>query len=59
MPVKRVVLSNYATRDMRERCKALGADRVFDKSHELEELIAYCARLAEGGSVDAAPDTLN
>ena len=39
---KVVVLSNYATRDMRERCMALGADAVFDKSTELEALIAYC-----------------
>ena len=38
----RVVLSNYATPDMRRRCLELGADRVFDKSSELEELIAYC-----------------
>lgn len=28
---KRVVLTNYATTDMREKCAALGADRVFDK----------------------------
>jgi len=39
---KLVVLSNYATSDMRNRCLALGADRVFDKSSELEELLAYC-----------------
>lgn len=39
---RRVVLSNYATPDMRRRCLELGADRVFDKSSELEELIAYC-----------------
>ncbi|PXW99426.1 response regulator receiver domain-containing protein [Sphaerotilus hippei] len=40
-----VVLSNYATADMRRRCLQLGADRVFDKSAELEELLAYCAEL--------------
>ena len=45
---KRVVLTNYATPDMRRRCAELGADRVFDKSGELEELIAYCTRLATG-----------
>lgn len=44
----RVVLTNYATVDMRARCQALGADRVFDKSNDLDELLAYCARLAEG-----------
>ncbi len=39
----RVVLTNYATADVRRRCAELGADRVFDKSHELEDLISYCA----------------
>lgn len=48
-PGKRVVLTNYATPDIRETCRALGADRVFDKSSELEELIAYCERVAQGG----------
>lgn len=43
---RRVVLTNYATPDMRRRCTQLGADRVFDKSAELEELLAYCAALA-------------
>jgi len=46
---KRVVLTNYATSDMREKCAELGADRVFDKSSELDELIAYCTRLGEVG----------
>ncbi len=41
-----MVLTNYATPDMRRRCAQLGADRVFDKSAELEELLAYCATLA-------------
>jgi DNA-binding NarL/FixJ family response regulator len=50
LEAKRVVLTNYATPDMRRRCADLGADRVFDKSHELEDLIAYCARLAGGSS---------
>lgn len=44
---RRVVLSNYATPDMRRRCLELGADRVFDKSSELEELIEYCDKTAE------------
>lgn len=38
-----VVLTNYATPDMRSRCMALGADRVFDKSHEIDALLDYCA----------------
>jgi DNA-binding NarL/FixJ family response regulator len=43
---KVVVLSNYATPDMRRKCTELGADRVFDKSHEIDALIAYCGHLA-------------
>lgn len=42
----RVVLTNYATDAIRQRCQALDADRVFDKSSELEDLIAYCSDLA-------------
>ena len=45
-----VVLSNYATADMRRKCLELGADRVFDKSNEIDALIAYCGRLAAGGT---------
>lgn len=41
-----VVLTNYATPDIRRRCQQLGADRVFDKSAELDELLAYCEALA-------------
>ncbi len=54
MPARRnlVVLSNYATADMRRKCLALGADRVFDKSNEIDALITYCGRLAEGGTGD-------
>jgi DNA-binding NarL/FixJ family response regulator len=44
---KLVVLTNYATPDMRRRCAQLGADRVFDKSAELEELLSYCGTLAK------------
>lgn len=47
-PIKVVVLSNYATPDMRRKCLALGAQRVFDKSNEIEALIEYCAALAAG-----------
>jgi DNA-binding NarL/FixJ family response regulator len=43
---KLVVLSNYATPDMRQRCLELGADKVFDKSGDIDALILYCARLA-------------
>ena len=37
-----VVLSNYATEDMRKRCSQLGADAVFDKSNEIDALVEYC-----------------
>ena len=40
-----VVLSNYATPDIRRRCMALGAERVFDKSAELEDLLDHCSAL--------------
>ena len=45
-PMTLVVLSNYATADMRSRCEALGASRVFDKSSEIDALIDYCEELA-------------
>ena len=41
-----VVLSNYATDEMRSRCLASGADRVFDKSRDIDQLVAYCVALA-------------
>jgi DNA-binding NarL/FixJ family response regulator len=47
LAARRVVLTNYATPDMRRRCTDMGADRVFDKSSELDELIDYCDQLAE------------
>jgi DNA-binding NarL/FixJ family response regulator len=40
-----VVLSNYATADMRSRCAQLGADAVFDKSNEIDALVEYCLAL--------------
>ncbi|MGY4828377.1 response regulator transcription factor [Sphaerotilaceae bacterium SBD11-9] len=43
-----VVLSNYATQDIRRKCLELGADKVFDKSNEIDALILYCNRLASG-----------
>lgn len=42
-----VVLSNYATPDMRRRCSELGADAVFDKSNEIDALVDYCLALSE------------
>ncbi len=54
-PLSLVVLSNYATPDMRRKCLELGASRVFDKSNEIDALIVYCARLREG---DTGPGPL-
>jgi two-component system, OmpR family, response regulator len=42
-----VVLSNYATVDMRKRCLQLGADAVFDKSNEIDALVEYCIELSD------------
>ncbi len=41
-----VVLTNYATPDMRQKCLTLGASRVFDKSHDVDDLVLYCSQLA-------------
>lgn len=49
-----VVLSNYATADIRRKCLELGADRVFDKSNEIDALISYCDALAQGDAAGAA-----
>ena len=54
---KRVVLSNFATPDMRRKCLDLGAHKVFDKSNEIDALIGYCLRLSEGGG-DTEPGAL-
>ncbi len=51
---RRVVLTNYATADIRRRCAELGADRVFDKSREIEDLIDYCGRISDGTATGPA-----
>lgn len=53
-----VVLSNHSSRDVRWRCKQLGADAVFDKSTELEALVDYCVkerRQRDDAAARAAP----
>ncbi len=35
---------------MRRKCLELGADKVFDKSNEIDALIQYCCRLADGAA---------
>lgn len=43
--LERVVLSNYTAPDITRRCLQYGASRVFDKSRDIDALIAYCASL--------------
>ncbi len=43
--MERVVLTNYASVDIRRQCLQLGAHRVFDKSNEIDALIGYCLTL--------------
>ena len=40
-PPERVVLTNYASLEMRSRCKALGAEAIFDKSTEIDDLVEW------------------
>ena len=42
---KVVVLTNYATPDIRTRCTQLGVDAVFDKSTDIDALIDFCIDL--------------
>ena len=42
---KVVVLTNYATPDVRVRCHQLGVDAVFDKSNDIEALIEFCLEM--------------
>lgn len=39
-----VVLSTYATTQMRDQCMGLGADGVFDKSTQLDPFFDFCAQ---------------
>lgn len=39
---KMVILTNYATPEIRQRSAELGADAVFDKSTEISCLLDYC-----------------
>lgn len=48
---KIVVLSNYATPDVRMRCAQLGVDAVFDKSNEIDALVDYCIQHSSGPAV--------
>jgi DNA-binding NarL/FixJ family response regulator len=57
-PAKWVVLSNHTTQEMRDRCIELGADRVFDKSNEIDQLLMYCKELAGETDLLSFSDTL-
>lgn len=46
--VRRVVLTNYASPEMRAQCLELGAEKVFDKSRDIEALVDYCNEIAAG-----------
>ena len=41
---KVIVLTNYATPQIRKRCLELGADAVFDKSNDIEKLVEFCVK---------------
>ena len=43
---RRVVLTNYATSEIRNECLSLGAQAVFDKSRDIDALVDYCNRVA-------------
>ena len=55
---KRVVLSNHATPDIRTKCLELGADEVFDKSNELEQMLFFVNRLRSARADVAEPDSV-
>jgi two-component system OmpR family response regulator len=52
---KMVVLSNYATPDVRMRCAQLGVDAVFDKSNEIDALVDYCIQHSTPVGMHANP----
>ena len=43
-----VVLTNYASSGVREQCLKLGADAVFDKSHDIDNLVDFCLQQSAG-----------
>jgi DNA-binding NarL/FixJ family response regulator len=52
---RKLVLTNYATEHMRQKCRSIGADELFDKSTDLDALLAYCVRLhADAGGMAGA-----
>lgn len=53
--VHTVVLTNYASPEVRRRCEQLGARRVFDKSDDLDAMIEYCNHLGRDPTNSAEP----
>jgi DNA-binding NarL/FixJ family response regulator len=43
-----IVLTNYPNPLIRERCTAIGADAIYDKSEDLEALFEHCLRYQKG-----------
>ena len=41
---KLVVLTNYASKGVRDQCLKLGADAVFDKSNDIDNLMEFCLK---------------
>ncbi|MFY3384544.1 response regulator [Paracidovorax sp. MALMAid1276] len=57
---KMVVLSNYATPDVRMRCAQLGVDAVFDKSNEIDALVDFCIQhSADAAVMESAGSSLS
>ena len=46
---KVVVISNYASKSVTERCLALGCDAVFDKSGDIDKLVQFCQAMRSAG----------
>jgi len=42
-----VVLTSHNQENLMVRCRELGADEVFDKSHDVEKLVRFCQRHAD------------
>ena len=51
-------MTSYATTISRDACLAKGADRVFDKTTELEAMLDYLDGLIENCAVDIADPEL-
>jgi DNA-binding NarL/FixJ family response regulator len=52
---KVVVLTSYSHENIVSKCLDLGADEIFDKTDELEKLVAYCRAHAASLDLNAVP----